>query len=156
MTNLLHEQLEASADAAARTFLEHGRFGALWHMITADGESLFVGPISPDKNTQIAMVKALMVIRRVVRYVFVDEAWILECDQSELDQTYRDGIRNHPRRKEVLLISAEDQSLGMVMAHREIIREKGRPKLGPLVIHSDLKQSEGRMIGLLPPVGTRQ
>jgi hypothetical protein len=159
MTDVLRELIEVASGAAEKTFRATGSFPPTWHMITADGESLFSGPISRDKDVQVAMIKTLMIIRNVVRYVFIDEAWILErkeIDRAEIDRAYQAGLKNHPDRKEILMFSAEDQSAGMVTAHRDIIRAPGRKaRLGPLVI-DNFTESEGRMVGLLPALGTRQ
>jgi hypothetical protein len=159
MTDVLRELIEVASGASELTFMTTGSFPPTWHMITADGEHLYSGPISPDKDTQVALIRALMIIRNIVRYVFIDEAWILErkeIDRAELDRVYQTGLKNHPDRKEILMFSAEDQSAGMVTAHRDIIREPGRKaRLGPLVI-DNFTESEGRMVGLLPAPGTRQ
>lgn len=161
MSDVLHELVETAAAAAEKQFLAQGHFSPIWHMVTADGEHLFSGPISRDKDTQVAMIKALMIIKNVVRYVFIDEAWILEhkggIDQAELNRAYENGIANHPDRKEILMFTGEDQNLGMVMARCDIIRKGGRKvRLGPLVIDK-FDGMEGRMVGLLPMAGaTRQ
>jgi hypothetical protein len=158
MTDVLHELIETAAAVAQKQFLAQGHFSPVWHMVTADGEHLFSGPISHDKDTQVAMLKALMIIRKVVRYVFIDEAWILErkcVDRAEIDRAYEQGIKNHPDRKEILMITGEDQTLGMLMARCDIIRERGKVRLGPLVIDK-FDGMEGRMVGLLPALGARQ
>jgi hypothetical protein len=159
MTDVLRQLIEVASGASERTFMTTGSFPPTWHMITADGEHLFSGPISHDKDTQVALIRALMIIRNIVRYVFIDEAWILErkeIDRAEIDRVYQVGLKDHPDRKEILMFSAEDQSAGMMMGHRDIIRERGRKaRLGPLVIDK-FDQSEGRMVGLLPVVGATQ
>jgi hypothetical protein len=164
MSEVLHELIEVASVAAERVFMKHGSVMPIWHMVTAGGEHLYSGPLSNDKNIGVVLIKAFMLMKNVVRYVFVDEAWVLDRSQSsiepdEIARINREGLADHPERQEVLMFSAEDQNAGMLTAHRIIIREPGRKaRLGPLITLEDerIKQSEGRMVGLLPAVGTRQ
>jgi hypothetical protein len=157
----MRKLIEIASGAAEKLFHSQGFVRPMWHMVTADGEHLVTGAIFGDKDTDVAMIKALMVLRHVVRFVFVDEAWIIErsgnIDRAELTRIGRHGLKDHPERKEILLFSAEDQGVGMLTARRDIIRDRGRKaRLSPLVIEKQWLQSEGRMVGLLPPLGTRQ
>jgi hypothetical protein len=155
----LVELIEEASGAAEGVFMRKGVFLPLWHMITADGQHVFSGPLSNHKDFGVALIKALMLFHKVVRYVFVDEAWILDrrhssIDKTELARINRDGLADHPERQEVLMFSAEDQTVGMRSARRAIIRRPGRKAtLGPLIIDPPFDLSEGRMVGLLPKLG---
>jgi hypothetical protein len=97
----------------------------------------------------------------VVRYVYFAEAWTLHSnklvDDEELDRMMRKGLRNHPDRVEVVMFTAEDNEAGLISGHRKIIRDNGRPHLGPLEMLPSGTISEGRMVGVLPkPKGTLQ
>jgi hypothetical protein len=161
MSDVLRRLIEKASDAAERTFLSTGSFPPMWHMMTAEGDDLFIGATLADKNMAVALIKAMMILHNVVRYVFIDEAWLLDrsgaVDPAELKRLNRDGLEHHPERQEVLMFMAEDQSAGALTGRRAIIRAPGRKaRLGPLIIDRDLLASEGRMVGLLPPVGARQ
>jgi hypothetical protein len=51
------------------------------------------------------------------------------------------------------MLQGEDEQEGMLSGRRNIIRGKGKPKLGPLQIER-FNNSQGRMVGLLPKRGT--
>jgi hypothetical protein len=128
----------------------------MYHAVTEGGEELVFSPPAPDKDTSVAMVRALFVIRKVVRYVFIDEAWLLEAkgglDPADLLRAARKGISGHPDRREVLLLNAEDRHGGHIMGRRYILRpEHGKPKLSPMTILGH-DETAGRMVGLLQPI----
>lgn len=85
----------------------------------------------------------------------------MEAQDDAASEQLRSYMQEHslehlPGRKEVLLFSAEDQAEGSIMAMRDIIRPaRGRARLGPLDLKAGHGTLEGRMVGLLPPAGTR-
>ena len=64
----------------------------------------------------------------MVRYVHISEGWMRGRDKpisdEEMERIKRHGVRNDPKRIEVVLIAAEDYEAGYVMTTREIIRPK--------------------------------
>jgi hypothetical protein len=125
----------------------------MYHAIKANGETLILTPQMDDKDISVAMVKAWFALNDIDRYVFIDEAWIVDSTQSgvniDIEKVRRYGVRNHPDRREVLMFSAENRKGEMRMAKQFILRpEVGRPTLSPLTF-DEFDASEGRMVGLL-------
>ena len=120
-------------------------------------------PFAEDKASA-ALLRSIMALRRVIRYVAADEAWTVHLAISEdagvaaavNDINSMGGARNHPDRVEVVMLVAEDCNEGFQTYHREIIRDPGkRARLGPL-IRDQYSRSEGRFVGMLPrPRGAR-
>jgi hypothetical protein len=160
----LREMIAIASDACDVAFRKTGMVTPLWFAISASGEQFDVEPPSfLDKDTCVALVRAFFCVKDVVRYIFVDEAWTIERtinDKAELDLIYRHGVASHPDRVEVVVIQGEDRDCGQLVAHRRIMRPANRqPYLAPLKMMIDLRaggQSEGRMVGMLPPRGTLQ
>jgi hypothetical protein len=164
----LRAMLAYASDFCERRFAEHGEIVPMWHAVTASGENI-IQPRPPlDKDTAVAMIRALFEIRNVVRYVFFDEAWTLLklVGPDEMARIDRDGLAIHPERVEVVVFQGEDAEWGQITAQRKIIRPAaGKPYLAPLELLEDLAhlppdrgaiQSSGRMVGLLPVRGTKQ
>ena len=104
-------------------------------------------------------MKAYLAACGAVRVAFIDEAWTLDQEKNpgvDIDKIYREGnsISNHPARIEAVIVSAEDHHEGLLMATREIIRHGNKAVLGKLKF-MDGGSMEGRMVGLLPPLGTK-
>lgn len=153
----LIERASAFCDGAMRL---HGNVAPIWHMITKDGEEIVELQPSMDKDTAVVLIRALMEIREVVRYVHFTEAWMLLINkpttQAQAEELAMAGLSQHPDRIETVAFQAEDIYSGMLTGHREIIRPKdGKPYLGPLQFLR-CEQSEGRMVGMLPRRGTLQ
>ena len=127
----------------------------MYHAIA--GDKVFIIPsLHPDKANAVALVKVLFAKHKVDRYVFMDEAWILEAhdripSREEMQRIQREGLEHHPDRREILMFSAEDRRGNRLMAHRFILRpERGKAKLSPLkVIDWTEGETKGRMVGLL-------
>ena len=150
-------------------FEKCGQIHPMWHAVTASGVEFVTPRLHDHRDLCVAMIRALFRARDVVRYIYVDEAWMVirpRCEtpdeQARLD---REGISNDPARTEIVLMSGEDIVCGQLMAHRLIIRpDHGKPHLGPLQWTGDglpnprgvPSQYEGRMIGLLPMQGSVQ
>lgn len=126
----------------------------MYHAITARGDSVVLQPPPGDKDMSVAMVKAWLVLNDIETVVFFDEAWILDDRHGhiglDMEKIRRVGISNHPDRREVIMISAENRRGEMLTAKHFILRpEIGKPSLSPLVIDEIFDHSEGRMVGLL-------
>jgi hypothetical protein len=93
----------------------------------------------------------------VTRYVFVCESWILLAEDApiDMDAVQRDGIADHPGRREVVVLTAESERSGLLFGLRDIIRPaKGKARLGPLVVDQRSGLTvEGRMSSMLPRKG---
>ena len=151
--------IEFASTQAEKLFRKQGGvIYPLYHCIKPNGESAILSPPGVgDKNLDVAMVKAWMQINDISTVCFMDEAYILDTRKNsggpeiDMERVNREGIRNHPDRREVVMFSAENRDGEMLTARRFILRpEIGRPTLAPLVIDdmAELKSS-GRMVGLL-------
>jgi hypothetical protein len=109
------------------------------------GRAILLPPPPLPKDDAMYLIKEAMKHLHIVRYVFIDEAWTVRGkERDELP----DDLSQHPERKEIILFNAEDKNGEQLLASRDIIREGGQPRLGPLVF-SDMNMMSGRMIGLL-------
>ena len=160
----LRAMIEECSSRIEIVFQRQGEVRPMWHCVTSEGEEMAMAP-PPflSKDLAVTLMQAFFELKDVVRYVFVNEAWILQMtvDSDEaaasLARVNEEGLANHPDRIEVVMFAGEDEN-GMLTAQRVIERPAGRkPRLGPLEF-PDLTgvRSEGRMVGLLPQRGTVQ
>src|SRR6201987_5001091 len=145
----LIERASAFADGAMK---QTGEVAPIWHMVTAKGETIIELTPPGDRDCALMILRTLMELMDVVHYVHISDGWMRGRDKpisdEEMERIKRHGVRNDPKRIEVVLIAAEDYEAGYVMTTREIIRpENGKPYLGPLV---EFPQGHCRMVGLLP------
>ena len=115
---------------------------------------MILNPPPGDKDLSIALIKAWFELNEIDRYVYIDEAWIVDDRRNQLgldlDEVRRTGVRNHPDRREIVMFSAENRRGEQLTAKRFILRpEIGKPTLSPLDIDKPYEHSEGRMVGLL-------
>jgi hypothetical protein len=156
----LRELINEASEFAEFTFNKDSRVSAGWLYVNGNGERAATPMPCEDKDIAAMLMRALFAILKTRCCVFVDEAWILEKtgDAAEAErllvQFKTEGIANHPDRVEVVIFSGEDQDVGMLTGRRDIIRPRGeRPHLGPLVIERPWRQSQGRLVGMLPQTG---
>jgi hypothetical protein len=146
----LRDFVERTVRLVSRQFDQRGEVPPIYHIITGDGEDLVVPGFPGDKDLAVALARVILETVEATRYVFVTEGWVLFApDSADIDKINREGVEAQPGRKEVLMFSAEDELEGVIMGHREIIRDGARARLGPLEV-IQYGQSEGRMVGLLP------
>lgn len=150
--------IELADKSATGFFLQYGEFSAKYHCITKDGKQLLLPAPPGDKDQSVAIAKLLFKQFSVTCYVFISEAWTLEIEASipdaEVNQMMSEGLSRHPQRQESLVYLAEDLQ-GVLSARRSIVRKGKHVSLGDLKFDTDITQSEGRMVGLLPMEGTR-
>jgi hypothetical protein len=162
----LRKLIEHASGFAEEAMRRLGEVAPIWHMLTRNGEEIVeLMPPCESKDDAVALIRALMAIKDVVRYVYFAEAWFLDLRGADnlgaarkaAREAYEKGIADHPDRIEVVTFQGEDAESGRSMTgQRRIIREKGRPYLGPLEFF-ETTQSEGRMVGMLPkPKGRLQ
>lgn len=126
----------------------------MYHAIKASGETMILQPPPGDKDLSVAMVKAWLALNDIDRVVFFDEAWIVDDSRGQVgldkEKIMREGISNHPERREIIMFSAENRRGEMLTAKHFILRpEVGKAKLSPLTFDPVFDHSEGRMVGLL-------
>ena len=156
MTKLidLKSMIEFASVQAEKLFRKDGVLYPLYHAITATGDTVILNPPPGDKDLSIALIKAWFELNEIDRYVYIDEAWIVDDRRNQLgldlDEVRRTGVRNHPDRREIVMFSAENRRGEQLTAKRFILRpEIGNAKLAPLDIDKPYEHSEGRMVGLL-------
>lgn len=162
MTTTLRDFVESASRNIDKIFRKQGVVRPMWHAVTRGGDELVFPTPSPDKDTAVVMVRVLFELRDVVRYVFIDEAWIVDAfgknntpERSEaVRQAVITGAAASPYREEVVMIAADDAAEGGLMARRKIIRPAvGRPALGPLQYDPRGGLLAGRFVGLIPRKG---
>lgn len=142
-----------AAKQAEKLFRAQGQILPMYHAVTASGQNLIFNLPSGDKDESVAVIKQQFRERDVEYYVFIDEAWFLDIHPGRLDlaEIDRDGLRNHPDRREIVAVIGEHRDGAMITARRYILRpEHGKPSLSPLKL-DDMEgvTSRGRMVGLL-------
>jgi hypothetical protein len=150
----LESMIKFASTQAEKLFRMQGVLYPLYHAITATGETMILPGLDRDKDLSVAMTKAWMQLNDVDRYVFMDEAWMIDDRRGQIgldiEKAKREGIRNHPDRREIVMFSAENRRGESLTARRFILRpDVGKPTLAPLLIDEVFDHSEGRMVGLL-------
>jgi hypothetical protein len=148
----LREIFDLAQKNSKRVFLEDGELVPIWHGVPEDpsaAQLLICSPWNGDdeKYQAIETIRDVFKQHRVVRYVFVVEAWavtgkdpsIMRCRPSE-----------NPDRREILRIQAEDRDGSVLSGMYYILRpEHGPATLSPFHEDpSDMLQA-GRMMGML-------
>jgi len=149
----LKSLIEFASLNAEKIFKRTGALYPMYHAIDGRGEHKILTPQMDDKDISVAMVKAWFALEGIDRYVFIDEAWVVDSTKSgvelDIEKARREGVRNHPDRREIVMFSAENRKGEMQTAKRFILRpEVGKPTLSPLTF-DEFDSSEGRMVGLL-------
>lgn len=151
----LDELLDHAAEWAAKFFDEKGEVHPMWIAITAADERLVIATpweTGKDKDIIIEKLRRFFRERDVVSYALMAESWILEGNEDEPGiKDYMEGrkpISQHPNRKEVILVTAEDKnSARMSMCYIE-----RKPHLPPVLTPFQKfpgDHNTGRMMGLL-------
>lgn len=156
----LREFVETASINVERIFRKTGVIRPMIHCVTRDGQELiFPAALHPDKDVATVMLRALFEIRDVVRYLMIDEAWIVAAlgkdatpeQLAAVREAAITGAKASPARVEVVMLCSEDHVEGQLMGRREIVRPAGRrPHLGPLQIDPQGGMLHGRFVGLLP------
>lgn len=148
--------VEFAMKKASQIFKQSGRLLPMYHAMDGEGHHLVFTPPHPDKDVSIALVRDYLANCNAVRVAYIDEAWMMEGPSDlDLGKIGREGVEKQPGRIEVIIINAEDEHEGFLMARREIIRHGKRAVLGKLTL-LDSNELKGRMVGMLPVRGTRQ
>ena len=149
----LQALFELAAANAARIFLESDdhEVHPMWHAVMGNGEHMLIAtPWQDDTEKEIALEMLRSVFRQhhVKRFAFIVEAWLaVAATKEEVFEGPRPS--EHPDRREVLMVTAEDRDGSQIMGTYYILRpEHGPPKLSPLEVNK-YDHTAGRMVGLL-------
>ncbi len=115
--------------------------------------TVFQVPTPPPhvtKDEWSSTLRALAVASKAFGVAFVDEAWTVEAEESQIDRIRRQGCEHEPGRKEVVMIALEHIDLPKdVRWFAEIIQDpKGRRRLSAFE-RQESDSSEGRFTHLL-------
>jgi len=149
----LDKLLEHGKEAAEHLFEKQGNVLPMW---IAEDEAGTIAPIImpllEDKNKSATIIKQTLQEIGAVRYVSILEAWIYEPRKDEVDERYLSGeipVREHPDRREVIMIVAEDKRESISGLFYILRPEHGEAKLSPFKELGRDTQSSGRFHGLL-------
>jgi len=157
MTNTpsLRQLFEIGCKNAARLFRDEGSVMPIWHAVPGDAKAnhlLIATPWGDDDEKEIALdvVRDMFKEHQVQRFVCVVEAWVVKgADPKAL---FAERPSQHPDRREVIRIQAEDRDGSVLSGMYYILR----PEHGPATL-SELHEDPpdmvlaGRMMGLLDP-----
>lgn len=147
----LHQFVAMISAELDEDFGKVGEVLATWYGFTSSGEVLVVPAMAADKDLQALLIRRLWADHDVTCSVFIDEAWVVEAKVGSKKARELNKVppSEHPDRREVVMISAEDVHGELVFGTRSIIRPKGeRARLGPL--DTSVTGIGGRFVGLLP------
>ena len=151
----LKQIIEIASQSCETIFRESGEILPMWHTINAAGDHGIWAMPMYDKDAVAEGMRKFFVEKHVVAYVFMTEAWTVinvAGLQHAVDWVNSGkSLKTYPGRHEVLMFLAEDGDK-VFTAQRKIIRNRGRPKLGPLEWLDEVasRNSIGRFVGLLP------
>ena len=157
MINLpsLRQMIVMGSKVIEKVFDELGCINPMYDLITENGDKeVWPAPPTDDKDLAVRIVRETMRKRKVIQYLFIDEAWILHThDETDIEFARTIGLQHHTDRREVIMFSAENLEGEMLTAKRYILRSDipgAKASLSPLEI-DDMTDviSSGRMVGLL-------
>jgi hypothetical protein len=149
--NTLQELFDLAAENVKGIFEQSGEVLPMWHVVLGNNEHTLISTPWSNEEEKTATVFALRRLfrqQRVRRFVLMVEAWVAEV---RTEREVYEGPRpsEHPDRREVLMISAEDRDGSHIGGVYYILRpEHGPPKLSPLEV-KPYEKTTGRMVGLL-------
>jgi hypothetical protein len=146
----LQDLFDNAAANAKRMFDETGEVLAMWHAVNGKNENILIATPWGDEDEKDATVDALRHLFRaqhVKRFAFIVEAWVRQAVSMEDINSCPPS--EHPDRREILMITAEDRDGSQIMGFYYILRpEHGPAKLSPLHVQP-YDATAGRMVGLL-------
>lgn len=156
MTPQLELMFKTANKFVEKHFRAAGEILPMYHAERRNGEHMILPAPPGPKDQAMILVRAFFELHDIVRYIFIDEAWIVigRGDDPRLDLNTK--ASTHPDRREIVMFSAEDET-GQYLGRRFILRpEHGPAKLSPLTMAEAGGTLQGRMIGLLPQRGSLQ
>ena len=146
----LQKLFDVAAMNAKRIFEDSGEVLPMWHVVDGNGDNLLLAtPWTSDEEKRDIIVKLreLFRLRKVKRLVFMVEAWIAAVRADSEGETPRPS--EHPDRREVIIINAEDRDGSNLYGMYYILRpEHGPPTLSPLKLQA-YDKTAGHMVGML-------
>lgn len=130
----LDELFDHGKEAAEHLFERQGHIAPMWIVETADGQMLpIIVPMGDRdyKEAAISSIKKLMKDKKAVRYVSIVEAWCYEgsAGDSVEDVLAAGPISEHPDRKEIVNVMAEDKHHQIIGSFYIVRPKDGKPYL---------------------------
>jgi hypothetical protein len=147
----LQDFFAIAAENTACMFRKNGGVLAMWHAVDGNDEHILIAtPWNNDDEKDIASgaLRQMFRAKKVKRFAFICEAWTAEVSTMA---EVREGPRpsEHPDRREVLMINAEDREGNSLSGFFYILRpEHGEATLSPLHMN-DYTGMTGRFTGML-------
>lgn len=160
----LEQFMREASDRVESIFAIRGELVAMVDAVDRNGERHIIALPIPEggKDRAIALLRAELELRDIVRFVLMTEAWAVHAKPDAVEHATKlaneSRLEEHPDRVEIVAFTAEDEKEGVLVGRRLIIRGAVRPHLGPLEIDNptEITEHAGRMIGLLPRRGKVQ
>lgn len=154
-TDKLREIFDCALRCAADIFNknEEHSVAPMWHAIAGNGEHMLIcTPWTSDLDKDIALagLRDMFCELDVQRYAFICEGWVVVLNKQNMSVG---GLvtraSNHPDRREVVRIVAEDRTGRTLSGHYQILRpEHGPPKLSPFKEDPPGIKAGGRMANM--------
>jgi hypothetical protein len=145
----LQDFFAIAAENAARIFRESGEILPMWHAVAGNDEHILIAtPWSSDEEKTLASraLRRMFKVSQVKRFAFISEAWVRKAASK---QDISGNVGEHPDRREILMITAENREGNALSGFFYILRpEHGDSTLSPLHMN-DYDSMEGRFTGLL-------
>ena len=144
--------LDIGIDYAKSRFAENHEVRPMWIAETNDNTLMMVPGLIEDKDEQIAALRAIFKAKHVVRYVMIQEAWMVELRPDNVASIAAAKLMapsKHPDRREVLIVHAESKTECTSATYYILRPERGTPTLSPPKFAPRSTFSEGRMFELL-------
>jgi hypothetical protein len=153
MTSIIEQLIDQVSVACDLSFAEYGCIPAMWHVIDHKGQLTIFAPPTGNKDVDAQIIRVLLQCTSAQAVLFVGEAWEV-CTNTDSETARQIRPSMHPDRREIVAFQGEDDQ-GEVCGRRVIIRDHGKPTLGPLEVFRPTL-SEGRLVGMLPGQGRAQ
>lgn len=154
----LQELFETATKIAHALFEHDHEVLPMWHIVKDDGtHALIPTPWASDdeKDRTIDALRDIFKKEHVQRYAFICEAWsVLASDRRQAQDVIDKRPSQHPDRREVLRVTAEERNGKTLSGMYYILRpEHGPPKLSPFHQDPPDLETSGRLTGLFVEYG---
>jgi hypothetical protein len=150
--NDLKSFFDHAAKQAAVIFKEHGEFVPMWHTVDRNNQHMLIctpWEDSDEKHAVIDHLRQIFQAHGVKRYAFMCEAWAVLAPNLESPYGKHDSLKEHPDRREMLTVHAEDRDGHTLAGWFYILRpEHGPATLSPLHM-SEATELKGALHGML-------
>ena len=148
----LQEIFDHGKEAAQHLFNVQGEIHPMWIIETKGGKIAPMIVQMDDKDRVVKAIKKALNGLEAVRYVSILEAWMLDISKDrDLPESIKLGapVSQHPDRREILTIYAEDKVDGSMSGYFYILRpETGKPRLSAFKEAPRSERNEGRFVNL--------